>query len=60
MKIQAPAPEDNFLFNSKDTAQQAATEPPSPLSKKVFYFIYFLLTGASRLCILRFNLMFVI
>ncbi|XP_016844726.1 DNA topoisomerase 2-binding protein 1-A [Nasonia vitripennis] len=34
MKIQAPAPEENFLFNSKDTTQQAATEPPSPLSKK--------------------------
>lgn len=51
MKIQAPAPEDNFLFNSKDTTQQAATEPPSPLSKKVL----FLLIDPGILYILRVN-----
>ena len=35
MKIQAPAPEDNFLYDGKDASRQTAPEPPSPLSKKV-------------------------
>ncbi|XP_011498023.1 PREDICTED: DNA topoisomerase 2-binding protein 1-A [Ceratosolen solmsi marchali] len=34
MKLQAPAPEDNFLFDGKDSIYPVAPEPPSPLSKK--------------------------
>ena len=35
MKLQGPAPEENFLYDGKDNFHQTAPEPPSPLSKKV-------------------------